>query len=266
MPAMNEIRQNARICAKTVLAENIYRLSFETALCSDAVPGQFVMVYPPDNSSLLGRPLCIEDASGQDFSIVFRAVGYGTRAIASCEIGKELAVAGPFGNGYPTDDKTTEGKNIALLGGGLGIPSLYYLAKKLCTHKSRITAILGYRDSSMKHFLLDDFAALGINTLYTTDDGSDGLHGNVLDVLKSERIPTDLIYACGPMPMLSAVKSHASEINIPAYISLEEHMACGAGVCLGCVVKTELVDAHSNVTNARVCTEGPVFEADKVQI
>ena len=118
----------------------------------------------------------------------------------------------------------------------------------------------------MDHFLFDDFRDLGITAFLATDDGSEGLHGNVLDVLKCEKISSDILYACGPMPMLRAVAGYAKEKGIPAYISLEERMACGVGACLGCVTRTREVDAHSHVRNARICTEGPVFRAEEVEI
>ena len=99
-----------------------------------------------------------------------------------------------------------------------------------------------------------------------TEDGSAGTKGNVLDAVAANGLDADMIFACGPMPMLRAVKRYAQEKDIPAYISLEEHMACGVGACLGCVVKTKEIDSHSHVHNARICTDGPVFEAREVDI
>ena len=267
-----DIRQKAEIIKKELLAPDIYRLSFKTGLCGEASPGQFVMVYPPDGAKLLGRPVCICDADENGFSIVFRAVGEGTREIAACRPGDSLYVEGPLGHGYPSDSDTVGGKEILLVGGGLGAPSLLFLAKRLAhdfnsggSSKS-ITAILGYRNSSLKHFLADDFMAFGIKPLIATDDGSEGVKGNVIDAAEGSGITPDLVYACGPMPMLSAVKRYSAVYGAEAYISLEEHMACGVGVCLGCVVKTVREDAHSHVNNARICTEGPVFDAEEVDI
>ena len=99
-----------------------------------------------------------------------------------------------------------------------------------------------------------------------TEDGSNGTKGNVMDAIAASGLEADVIYACGPMPMLRAIKRYAQEKGIQAYISLEEHMACGVGACLGCVVKTKEVDHHSHVHNARICTDGPVFEAKEVEI
>ncbi len=271
-----KIRKRSRITEKELLAPDIYRLSFETDLCSSAEPGQFILVYPPDGAKLLGRPICIADVTsagsgdaGQRLSIVFRIAGSGTREIASCEKNDILFIEGPLGHGYPSDDDLLKGRDIVLLGGGLGAPSLLFLAKKLAERKDipgSITVILGYRDSSLDHFLADDFRRIGIETLIATDDGSEGIRGNVLDAMDSSGIRADLIYACGPMPMLSAVKRYSTERSIPAYVSLEEHMACGVGVCLGCVVRTAEKDPHSHVYNARICTEGPVFDIKDVEI
>ncbi|MBO5550654.1 MAG: dihydroorotate dehydrogenase electron transfer subunit [Lachnospiraceae bacterium] len=276
------IRKRSRIIEKELLAPDIYRMSFETELCGEAEPGQFVLVYPPGGSRLLGRPLCIADVSAagnkRKLTIVFRTVGGGTREIADCAAGDELYIEGPLGHGYPLDEGTVKDKDIVLLGGGLGAPSLLFLAKLLAGKAGildkagqaydieRIAVVLGYRDSSLKHFLADDFKALGIKTLIATDDGSEGLKGNVLQAMEGAGLTAGLIYACGPMPMLSAVKKYSTQKKIPAYVSLEEHMACGVGVCLGCVVRTSEKDAHSNVNNARVCTEGPVFDIQKVEI
>ena len=104
------------------------------------------------------------------------------------------------------------------------------------------------------------------NLYVATEDGSEGTKGNVMNAIAENNLKADVIFACGPMPMLRAIKKYAQEQNIPAYISLEERMACGVGVCLGCVVKTKNVDAHSHVKNARICTDGPVYLASEVDI
>ncbi len=264
----HNIKQKAEILRKEQIAPEIYSMTFGVELAVPAEPGQFVMVYPPDGARLLGRPLCVADASDQTLRIVFRAAGGGTSRIASCDPGDMLYLGGAFGKGYPYDSKTTGGRETVLLCGGLGAPSLLFLAKRLSEagHGAHCTAFLGYRDSSLMHFLADDFISCGIKVVISTDDGSEGVRGNVLDAVKETGVAPGLIYACGPLPMLSAVKKYSCEKKIPAYISLEEHMACGIGVCLGCVVRTEERDPHSNVHNARICTEGPVFEASEVRI
>ena len=114
-------------------------------------------------------------------------------------------------------------------------------------------------------FLKEDLEKNG--TVYiATEDGSVGTKGNVMNAIEENHLQADVIFACGPMPMLRAIKKYAEEKKIKAYISLEEHMACGVGACLGCVVKTKEVDHHSHVHNARICTDGPVFDAEEVEI
>ena len=128
---------------------------------------------------------------------------------------------------------------------------------------TKVTAVMGYRNSEL--FLKDEMEVFA--DVYTaTEDGSAGTKGNVLDAVRENKIQADVVCACGPLPMLRAIKRYAQEKNIPAYISLEERMACGVGVCLGCVAKTTKVDDHSKVHNARVCVEGPVFSADDVDL
>ncbi|MCR5746546.1 MAG: dihydroorotate dehydrogenase electron transfer subunit [Lachnospiraceae bacterium] len=273
------IKKKARLTGKNILAPDIYSLTFETDLCVQAEPGQFVLLYPNDGSKLLGRPICIADAGmaseapqpGEPekgfLRVVFRTIGEGTTEIAGMDTGESLFIEGPLGNGYPMDDTVNDRGDIVLLGGGLGAPSLLFLAKRLTYRgKKNVTAVLGYRDGSLNHFLADDFKALDINTVIATDDGSEGIKGNVLTAINETGIKPGVVYACGPLPMLSAVKKYAAETGAEAYISMEERMACGVGVCLGCVTKTMKKDPHSQVKNARVCTEGPVFKASVVDI
>ena len=129
--------------------------------------------------------------------------------------------------------------------------------------KDMIQIIVGYRDAQT--FLREDLEQYG-RVYIATEDGSVGTKGNVMHAIEENGLAANMIFACGPMPMLRAIKGYAEEKTVPAYISLEEHMACGVGACLGCVVKTKEVDHHSHVHNARICTDGPVFEAKEVEI
>ncbi len=266
---MDKIRQKAIITENIAVAPDVYSMWLETGKIKDAVPGQFLLLYLPDKVRLLGRPFCMAEVKENRIRVVYRTVGSGTASLSALTPKDEIFIEAPLGHGYPHDESTIKGRKIALIGGGLGAPSLLYLADELKKKQSAydsIRAVLGYRDSSMKHFLADDFISLGLETVISTDDGSEGIRGNVIDALRETGYRPDLIYACGPMPMLSAVKKYASEEGALAYISLEEHMACGVGVCLGCVTKTVKEDPHSHVRNARVCTEGPVFDARDVEI
>ena len=141
----------------------------------------------------------------------------------------------------------------------IGIPPMLELAKQLNCKKQ---IVLGYKDEL---FLNEEFEKYGTVTI-ATEDGSCGTKGNVLDAVKAHNIKGDVIYACGPMPMLRAIKAYALENNIECYISLEEKMACGIGACLACVCKSKDIDDHSKVHNKRVCKEGPVFNAKEVEI
>ena len=150
-----------------------------------------------------------------------------------------------------------------MIGGGIGIPPMLQLAKEL--KKVEKTIVLGFRDSNT--FLMREFSSIpNTKIVIATEDGSLGTKGNVIDAIKAEGVTGDVIYSCGPTPMLRAVKAYAEEKNIEAQISMEERMACGIGACLACVCKSKEVDHHTNVHNKRVCKEGPVFNAQEVEL
>ena len=146
-----------------------------------------------------------------------------------------------------------------IIGGGIGIPPMLELAKQLDAEK---TVVLGYRTST---FLKEEFEEV-CDVKIATEDGSVGAKGNVLDAVKQEKVEADVIFACGPTPMLRAIKAYALENDIPCYVSLEEKMACGIGACLACVCKSTEIDDHSQVKNKRVCKEGPVFNVKEVEL
>lgn len=253
-------KMTASVLSAKELSPDIYEMWLETPLAAYACPGQFVCLYPKDKSTLLPRPIsiCEINVPGNALRIVYRIAGAGTREFSGYQKGESVSVLGPLGNGYPLEAGT--GRKVFLMGGGIGIPPLLELAKELSAEKQ---IILGYRDENL--FLKEDFDNYG--KVYTaTEDGSAGTRGNVMDAVAENALEADIIYACGPMPMLRAIRRYAVTHGIPAYISLEEHMACGVGACLGCVVKTREVDSHSHVHNARICTDGPVFEAQDVDI
>lgn len=250
----------ATIVSQKKIAEQIYDLWLETKLAKNAHPGQFVAVYPHHESTLLPRPIsiCEVSADKRRLRLVYRVAGKGTAEFASYDKGDTLEILGVLGNGFPVDK--AKGKQVFLIGGGIGIPPMLELAKQLDCQK-RI--LLGYRDKDL--FLHEDLAKYG-DVYVATEDGSVGTKGNVMDIINTHGLTADVIMACGPMPMLRAIKKFAEEKGIEAYISLEERMACGVGACLGCVCRTTKVDSHSHVHNARICTDGPVFEAKEVDI
>ena len=145
------------------------------------------------------------------------------------------------------------------MGGGIGVPPMLETMKQLDAKK---IAVLGYRDEL---FLNEEFEKNG-EVYIATEDGSAGTKGNVMDAIREQKLKADIIYACGPTPMLRAIKQYAEENGIECYISLEERMACGIGACLACVCKSKEKDAHSNVNNKRICKDGPVFLSTEVEI
>lgn len=253
-------KHKAAVLSQREIAPSIFDMWIETPLAEQTKPGQFIGVYPRDRSTLLPRPISVCEVSGKRdaLRIVYRAAGAGTAEFSGYQAGEPVEILGMLGNGFPLE--AARGKKALLLGGGIGIPPILELAKRLEGEKQ---IVLGYRDGET--FLRQDFERWGRVTA-ASEDGSVGVRGNVLDAVRQEGLPGDVIYACGPMPMLRAVKAYAAQRQIRAYISLEEHMACGVGACLGCVVKTREPDSHSHVCNARICTDGPVFDAADVEI
>lgn len=260
---MRKEKEQAVVLSQEQLAEGIYSIWIKTRAAKEADPGQFMSVYTEDRSRLLPRPvsICEIDKDRQALRMVYRVTGEhtGTKQFSQLRTGDTLSVLGPLGNGFPLEK--AEGKKAFLIGGGIGVPPILELAKQIGCESRQI--IVGYRD---KHtFLRESFAENG--KLYiATEDGSVGTKGNVMDAIRENKLEADIIYACGPTPMLRAVKAYAEERGTECYISLEERMACGIGACLGCVCKSRETDSHSNVKNKRICKDGPVFLSTEVEI
>ena len=256
-------KETVQILSAAKLAEGIYETWLATDMAKEKGAGRFIAVYPKNRATLLPRPIsiCERDTERGALRIVYRTAGEGTREFSGYQEGDTADILGVLGNGYPYAG--AEGKTALLLGGGIGIPPLLELAKELKHVNCRVQIVTGYRDAQL--FLKEDLEKYG-EVFIATEDGSVVIKGNVLDAVKENKLKTDLIYSCGPLPMLRAVKEYAAQEKIPAWISLEERMACGVGACLGCVCKTVKEDAHSHVHNARICTDGPVFAAEDVDI
>lgn len=260
---MSKRKTTAIVAEQRRIAPDIYDMWLFTELARDAHAGQFIGIYPKDSAHLLPRPIsiCQVDREVNRLRIVYRIAGSGTEEFAAWQSGENVEILGILGNGFPL--QAAEGKHAVLMGGGIGIPPMVQLARELKEAGGTPTIIAGYRN--MPLFLKEDLERYG--KLYVaTEDGSAGIRGNVLNVMEREGLAAEVIMACGPMPMLRAIKAYAEERQIDAYLSLEERMACGVGACLGCVCKTTHKDAHSHVNNARICTDGPVFEAKEVEI
>ncbi len=246
----------AKVLSQACIGTDIYDLRLEVGdMAQEARPGQFVSVYSNDGSRILPRPISICGIGEGELRMVYRIAGEGTKEFSALKAGDTVEVMGPLGNGYELGEQ-----KAFLIGGGIGIPPMLELAKQLNCEKQ---ILLGYRDSQM--FLKDEFEAYG-DVYVATEDGSVGTKGNVMDAIRENGLTADVIYACGPKPMLRAIKAYAEEQGITAWISMEERMACGIGACLACVCGSKDVDHHSHVHNKRVCKDGPVFDAREVEL
>ena len=255
-------KETALVVSQEQIADNIFSMWIQTEAAASAKPGQFISMYTNDGTKLLPRPIsiCEIDKENGKLRVVYRVTGEktGTREFSQMKAGDTIPVVGPLGNGFPLDK--AEGKKAFLMGGGIGVPPILELAKQLNCEKQ---IVVGYRDEHT--FLKEQFEANG--ALYiSTEDGSVGTKGNVMNAIAENNLTADIIYACGPTPMLRAIKNYAEENGIECYISLEERMACGIGACLACTCKSKEKDHHTNVNNKRICKDGPVFLSTEVEI
>ncbi|MDY3908190.1 MAG: dihydroorotate dehydrogenase electron transfer subunit [Eubacterium sp.] len=260
---MAKVQCMAKVVRAEQLAEGIFSMwLLAPEIAEQAVPGQFISLYCEDSDKLLPRPisLCEVDKVTGQLRIVYRVVGAGTKEFSQKKAEDEIRILGPLGNGFPLDDVSENGEAV-LIGGGIGIPPMLQLAKQLSCH---VTVVVGYRDADT--FLLEELREAADRVVIATEDGSIGTKGNVIDAIRAENVHADVIYSCGPTPMLRGVKAWGLEENVNAWISMEEKMACGIGACLACVCKSTDVDSHSNVNNKRVCKDGPVFLSTEIEL
>ncbi|MCR4610567.1 MAG: dihydroorotate dehydrogenase electron transfer subunit [Lachnospiraceae bacterium] len=252
------------VISQLQIATNIYSMTIETDIAMSAKPGQFVSMYCHDETKILPRPIsiCQIDSKAMTIRVVYRIAGKGTEEFATYRDGDKIELMGPLGNGFPIDEIDPLSK-VVLMGGGIGIPPMVGCAEALRERGITTSAVMGYRDKET--FLQDEFRKV-CDLYVATEDGSVGIKGNVIELLNRTEIPCNVIFACGPTPMLSAIKSFAVARGITCYVSMEERMACGIGACLGCVCKTKEVDEHSQVKNKRVCKDGPVFLAGEIDL
>ncbi|MCL2838819.1 MAG: dihydroorotate dehydrogenase electron transfer subunit [Oscillospiraceae bacterium] len=245
-----------KLIQKQEIASNIFDFVVETHTGLQANAGQFLHVKC-GGTAYLRRPISICDAWDDKLRFIFEVRGEGTRLLSQFRVGETIDILGPLGRGFDLDLAQGDG-DIILVGGGIGTFPLLLLARELELRVKKPIAILGYRTKELIT-LTDEFEAVCEEVKITTDDGSHGTHGFVTDVLadmaKNGKISA--IYTCGPTGMMKAVAKIAIEHNIPAQVSMEERMACGIGACVTCTCS---VAGY----NARVCKDGPVFNAEMV--
>ena len=258
---MAKVKMTSTILQQECIGTDIYSLWLDAPqIASKAKPGQFISVYSNDSGRVLPRPIsiCEIDREKGALRIVYRIAGKGTKEFSGMKAGETLDILGPLGNGFPMD--VIKGKRVFMMGGGIGVPPMVQTAKEA---EAEVTVIAGYRNSEI--FLKEELEQNG-TLVIATEDGSVGTKGNVMDAIRENHLEADVIFACGPTPMLRAIKTYAEENGILCYISMEEKMACGVGACLACVCKSKDVDHHSHVHNKRICKDGPVFLSTEVEL
>ncbi|WP_305768792.1 dihydroorotate dehydrogenase electron transfer subunit [Candidatus Epulonipiscium viviparus] len=245
---MAKIIKDVTIIENTLIATDVYKMVLDDLqIAQTADVGRFINLYPKNASTLLPRPISISEISDTTITIVYHVVGCGTAEFSKLKAGDAIRISSALGHGYTIADAKTH----ILIGGGIGVPPLVELAKRITSNK---IAILGYQDEPI---LVDKFQEAGATVYVATETGSVGFKGNVIDLITSEGILGDYYYACGPKPMLKAVKMHCKDINKPVQLSLEERMGCGYGACVGCVSKI-------NNELLKICVDGPVFLGNEV--
>jgi len=247
-------REICKILSNYKLANDVYKMVIESkSISKEALPGQFLHIKPSQNyDPLLRRPISICDLE-QDkgwITLLYRVCGKGTRLFADIKSGDYLDIIGPLGKGFPI----FENKRICVIGGGIGIAPLLYLSKRL--KKSDI--YLGFKDEA---FMIDEFMSYSDNIFIFTENGSRGYKGYPIEALEKNISFYDVVYACGPRKMLSAIKRLCEKNQVECYLSMEERMGCGIGACLVCACQSSNIEEYK-----KVCSDGPVFNSKEVSL
>ncbi len=232
-----------KISENKKIAKDVYLMKLTGE--ADALPGQFINIKL--DGFFLRRPISVCDANGDEITIIYKTVGHGTEQLSRMNPQQELDVLSGLGNGF---DLSLSGNSPLVIGGGVGVPPMYYLAKCLVNQEKNVTAVLGF-NSADDVFGVKEFEALGVRTIVATADGSFGEKGFVTDVLPSDYT---YFYTCGPEPMLKAVYE---KTDTSGQLSFEERMGCGFGACMGCSCKTKY-------GNKRICKDGPVLQKEEI--
>ena len=230
------------------LTDVVWRMVLEGDTQWITRPGQFVNIAL--EGKYLRRPISVSDYDDHTITLIYKIVGAGTRQMATMQQGEQLDLLTGLGNGF--DVSNAAARNL-LVGGGVGVPPLYNLAKKLLAEGREVAVVLGF-NTAVEIFYEEEFRALGCEVVVTTVDGSHGVKGFVTTALAECNIAFDYFYACGPLPMLKALYDHTEQ---DGELSFEERMGCGFGACMGCSCKTKY-------GNKRICKEGPVLKKGEI--
>lgn len=261
------VNVKSKLISKEELKPGIFKFSVQAQkIVTTAKPGNFIEIrVNNDIEPFLRRPISIYNMDKEKgiLEFIFQVKGKGTKILSERNEGELIDIVGPLGFGT---FKYSDYKNLSIIGGGIGVFPLYELAKNAKQDDKNVNIYLGFRNKDLV-VLEKEFGQVSNNLTITTDDGSYSQKGFAIDFLRKdiEENKVDCIYACGPLPMLKAVRELAIEKNIPCQISLEEKMACGLGVCLGCAVKTTK-SSQEAPEYWHVCKAGPVFQAKDVDI
>lgn len=266
-------QETVRITSREELAPGYYVVGLDSPhLARESRPGQFVMLRIPGGNLLWGRAYSIFHTDGKKSAFVlFKVIGRGTKLLAEKKAGDRVEVVGPLGNQFTPPEKE---ELTFLVGGGIGLPPLYFYAKTHKASTSRMRVMIGARNQE-NVILEKEFKELGCLVEVSTDDGSKGVKGLVSELLENSirnnfKMKNRLrVYSCGPNAMLKAMGKIGVKEGIRTELSLEEAMACGLGVCLGCVVKTrctpeQAAELKRDHTYTRLCCDGPVIEAGRL--
>ena len=233
------------IVKNVALTADVYKMELAGDTSAVTAPGQFVNIKL--EGKFLRRPISVNDCVDGLLTIIYKVVGEGTAQMAKMQAGEKLDILTGLGNGYSLAEA---GEHPVLLGGGVGVPPLYMLAKQLIAAGKRVSVVLGFNKAS-EVFYAEEFKALGADVTVTTVDGSMGVKGFVTDALPADYT---YFYTCGPEPMLKAVYRAT---NTSGQMSFEERMGCGFGACMGCSCKT--ITGYK-----RICREGPVMRKEEI--
>ncbi len=257
----------AKIENKEILKDDIIKFTLDApSIVEKSRQGQFIEIRVTEGTDpFLRRPISIHNINKEEgtLDIIFQLRGKGTNMMSKLEVGDSLDIIAPLGNGTFNHEKSNK---LGIIGGGIGIFPLYELAKNAIKDNKEVRTYLGFRNKDLV-ILEADFKSVSTDLIISTDDGSYGREGFAISFLEEDVRSgnIDSIYACGPLPMLKAVKDVANKYNIACQISLEEKMACGMGLCLGCAVKVAS-STEDNPEYVHVCKAGPVFDANYVEI